>query len=227
MTTKKSWRRRGVVLLVFLFTSLSASTAGAQTTRPATVERKTLTADQKGEVQLAAARTNPLQLRQFLKKMPKGTELHYHLGGGVYAESFIRAAVEDGLCVDAKELALVKCAANRGLEHSVVPASDAYKNQSLYDQLVDSLSMRNFVPCAGVSGYDHFFDTFAKFRALGSTQDGEWVDEVASRAAAQNVQYRDLMDRAWRRRHVRRPAARTAQGNGREARDGRGQSDER
>jgi adenosine deaminase len=194
MKTKKSWRHRGAMLLVFLFTSLSASVAGAQTSQPTIVERKTLTAEQKGELQLAAARTNPLELRQFLKKVAKGTDLHYHLGGGVYAESFIRAAAEDGLCVDTKELALVKCDTDEAPEPSVVPAGDAYKNQSLYDQLVDSFSMRRFVPSAGVSGHDRFFATFVKFRALASAHDGEWVDEVAGRAASQNVQYMELME---------------------------------
>ena len=41
---------------------------------------------------LAAARTNPLQLRHFLLGIPKGGDLHYHLGGGIYAESFYAGA---------------------------------------------------------------------------------------------------------------------------------------
>ena len=35
-------------------------------------------------------------------------------------------------------------------------------DQNLYDALVDAFSMRSFVPSAGVSGHDHFFDTFGK-----------------------------------------------------------------
>src|SRR2546430_6862252 len=39
--------------------------------------------------------SNPLELRNFLKKMPKGADLHNHLSGAVYAESWIRAAAEE------------------------------------------------------------------------------------------------------------------------------------
>jgi adenosine deaminase len=61
------------------------------------------------EIQAAAERTvqelervrdNPLALREFLKRMPKGADLHNHLHSAVYAETFIGEAVEDGLCVD-------------------------------------------------------------------------------------------------------------------------------
>ncbi len=54
------------------------------------------------------ARGNPLALRAFLVDMPKGAELHYHLGGGVYAETWIRDAVDDHLCVNLATSSLVK-----------------------------------------------------------------------------------------------------------------------
>src|ERR1700733_7467049 len=36
----------------------------------------------------------------FLKAMPKGGDLHNHLVGAIYAESWLRWAAEDGLCAD-------------------------------------------------------------------------------------------------------------------------------
>src|SRR5690242_16017021 len=54
--------------------------------------------------------------------------------------------------------------------------------------------MRGFVPTPGVSGHDHFFGAFDKFAAIDSGNTGESVDEVATRAAAQNEQYLELMD---------------------------------
>ena len=60
--------------------------------------------------------------------------------------------------------------------------------------MVNVFSMRSFVPSAGNSGHDHFFDTFAKFGGLDDRSHmGEWLDEVAARAAAQNEQYLELM----------------------------------
>src|ERR1700746_155909 len=55
-----------------------------------------------------AARANPLDLHAFLARMPKGADLHYHLSGGIYAESFIRVAAEEGLCVELASHSFVK-----------------------------------------------------------------------------------------------------------------------
>jgi adenosine deaminase len=51
-----------------------------------------------------ARKEGPLALRAFLYRMPKGADLHSHLGGAVYAETFIREAGEDGICVNAARL---------------------------------------------------------------------------------------------------------------------------
>src|SRR5579859_5400504 len=194
MKLQKSVRHIGVVLAVLAFASLGIGAASPQTEKPKGNSASAQSSEKKGELQLAAARTNPLQLRQFLKKMPKGADLHYHLSGGVYAESFIRAAVEDGLCVDTRKFAFTKCSPEGDADKSIVPAGDAYRNQGLYDQLVNAFSMRSFVPYASVSAHDHFFDTFAKFGGTNASHKPEWVDEVASRAAAQNEQYLELME---------------------------------
>jgi len=37
---------------------------------------------------------NAAQLRMFLQAMPKGGDLHNHLGGSIYAEDFLEAALE-------------------------------------------------------------------------------------------------------------------------------------
>lgn len=47
----------------------------------------------------AAVREGPPAMRMFLADFPKGADLHVHLSGAVYAETFIREAGEDGLCV--------------------------------------------------------------------------------------------------------------------------------
>src|SRR5271170_2950332 len=145
-----------------------------------------------------ARRQGPLALRAFLFRMPKGADLHSHLSGAIYAESWIRAAGEDHLCVDTKTLAFVKpVGVNNDLavcKPGEVPASTVPQNQHLYDDLIDAFSMRTFVPVAADSGHDHFFATFDKFGGTDKRHMGEWLDEVATRAAAQNEQYLELMD---------------------------------
>jgi adenosine deaminase len=148
-----------------------------------------------------AARANPTDLRAFLARMPKGADLHYHMSGGIYAETFIRAGAEDGLCVDLASLSFTK---PLGTAQSAppqpvcgdgkVPAAKAFSDQHLYDSLIDAFSMRSFVPTTGVSGHDHFFDTFGKFGGISDRHDGEFLDEIATRAASQNEQYLELME---------------------------------
>lgn len=141
-----------------------------------------------------AVKGGPLTLHAFLAEFPKGADLHVHLSGAVYAETLIKDAAEDGLCVDPKTLSLAKppCAAPleaaNELSGVMTPAE-----QNLYDQLLDAFSMRSFVPTPGTSGHDQFFSTFARFGGIDKRHTGEWVDEVASRAAAQNEQYVELM----------------------------------
>ena len=182
-----------VLLLLFTLPALSQ-------TKVARSGGEATSLEQRAELNLKAARENPLQLRHFLLGMPKGGDLHNHLSGAVYAESWIRAGAEDRLCVDVAKLAFVKPQGpssggteQAGCGEGKVRAEAAFKDQELYDALVDAFSMRGFVPSPGVTGHDHFFDTFSKFGGTDHRHLGEWIDQVATRAAAQNEQYLELM----------------------------------
>ena len=184
------------VFALCLFSSLHSS-AQTKNQRPGTVQTE---GERRGTLSIEAARANPLHLHNLMVKMPKGADLHNHLSGAVYAESWIRAAAEDHLCVNLASLSFAKsqpALQNPGqvpaCRDGNVPAADAYKDQHLFDALVDSFSMRGFVPSPGVTGHDHFFDTFAKFGGTDRRHLGEWLDEVATRADAQNEQYLELM----------------------------------
>ncbi|MGA7350683.1 MAG: adenosine deaminase, partial [Acidobacteriaceae bacterium] len=139
-----------------------------------------------------ARKEGPAALRGFLIRMPKGGDLHNHLSGAVYAETFIREAGEDGICVDGVRLKMDAEHHTPDCPAGEPAAKDVPANQHLYDELIDAFSMRTFVPVTGESGHDHFFDTFGRF-GDDKRFTGEWIDEVASRAAAQNEQYLELM----------------------------------
>ncbi len=147
----------------------------------------------------AAKKDGPLALRAFLVGMPKGADLHVHLSGAVYAESWLRAAAEDDLCIDPKDLKFVKhegepCRSDHVAAAKLLGDMRSPKNQDLYDRLVDAFSMRSYVPAQAWSGHDQFFSTFDHFGGTGKKHTGEWVDEVVTRAAAQNEQYVELME---------------------------------
>src|SRR6476660_944061 len=63
-------------------------------------------AEQKTATYFESIRKSPPQQLAFLLQMPKGADLHNHLSGAIYAESYIEWAAEKGLCVNNRTLAL-------------------------------------------------------------------------------------------------------------------------
>lgn len=137
-----------------------------------------------------ALRKSPPQMLAFLRRMPKGADLHSHLSGAVYAESYVRWAADEGLCVNQATAALSSPPCDQGDGH--VAATAALSNPTLFRKLIDAWSMRNS-EYAGQSGHDQFFDSFGKFGAAGYGQTGKMLAEVVARAARGRVLYLELM----------------------------------
>jgi adenosine deaminase len=153
-------------------------------------------AEEKTAKYLESVRRQPGLLLAFLQAMPKGGDLHVHLYGAIYAESMIDWASENALCVDRSTSKLIRAACDSCEAYMNKPSVRcAYQDQVLYDQLVDAWSMRNWHP-AEESGHDHFFATFDKFAPAFDQHIGEALAEVASRAAADHLQYVELMHTA-------------------------------
>lgn len=144
-------------------------------------------AEQRTTAYFRSVRNRPLMLQAFLRQMPKGGDLHNHLTGAVYAETYIQSAAKEGLCVDRQALAFTPAPCT----DTQPPAAQALKDPVLYRRLIDSLSMRGLRP-ASESGHDHFFDTFGKFRFASRLNTSGMIAEVASRASAQNESYMEL-----------------------------------
>jgi hypothetical protein len=179
-----------MLLLGLLWATLGSTGLMAQAAKPAPVVAKSSasSASLRLEQRFAELRKNPPELYAFLLKMPKGADLHNHFSGAVYAESYLRAAAQDGLCVDSKTFAITgaPCGADR------TEAKLAEANNSLRTAVIESLSMRNFVP-GPQSAHDHFFATFARFGPYLPPHRAEFLAEVIERAAAQNESYLELM----------------------------------
>jgi adenosine deaminase len=173
---------------------LATAQTPAQTGVPAPRSTPATPNERSTERELEAARGNPADLESFFLRMPKGADLHNHLGGDIYAESLIRQGIDDHLCIEPATPSFVKPPAGEGCAKGQLPSSQASTDQHLYDALVDAFSMRGFVPSTGETGHDHFFGAFLKFAAVDARHEGEWLDEVATRAAAQNEQYVEIMD---------------------------------
>ncbi len=137
-----------------------------------------------------ALRKSPPQMLAFLRRMPKGADLHNHLSGAVYAESYVQWAADKGLCVNRSTAALSQAPCDE--KSGQVAAAAALTDSLLYRRLIDAWSMRNW-QYSGQSGHDQFFDTFGRFGWAGSGRTGDMLAEVAARAARGRVLYLELM----------------------------------
>ena len=84
----------------------------------------------------------PTLLRDFLYRFPKGGELHTHLDGAAYAESYVAWAASDGRCIDLSTYTITPppCAAEEGRPAVAEIQLDA----GIVNQIIDALSVRNY-----------------------------------------------------------------------------------
>ncbi len=143
------------------------------------------------EKAMEAAKANTGALYAFLREMPKGGDLHNHDVGAVYAETMIKFASHDHLCVDRTTMALTEPPCKQGQ----VDAATSNTDPALYRDMINAWSMRDWNKAKG-SGHDHFFDTFPKFGLANQGHMGAVFAELANRAASENVQYLELMTTA-------------------------------
>ena len=139
-----------------------------------------------------AHRHRPPMLRAFVQRMPKGGDLHTHLSGAVYAESYLRWASEGNFCVDLARQRLVPPPCKEG--DQMLRAKTLLQNNAARDALINKLSTR-YLDFAGQSGHDQFFASFGGFGAASNPYEHgiEMLTEVANRAASQHIQYLEIM----------------------------------
>lgn len=162
------------------------------TTGEAACEDSPVICAQAAEASTAAAledvRDDPGALMEFLVAMPLGGDLHHHLSGGVYAETYLAWAEQDGTyCIQESDTSLsTSCG-----DGNDVPVPTGRKD--FYLDVVRAWSMFDFNPALGESAADHFFATFAKFGAISGTQHGRMLADIRRRAANENVLYIEPM----------------------------------
>ncbi len=131
---------------------------------------------------------NPGALYSFLKAMPKGGELHYHLAGGAYPEQMLKWAATKDYCLNLNDFSM-----SPGIEENCNLSSAALLSQSAaYADTVRAWSMKDFVP-GKISGHDKFFETFDKFLPVVADFRSELLADVLQEAASQNKLYMEIM----------------------------------
>ena len=131
-------------------------------------------------------RKSPPQQWAFMLQMPKGADLHSHLSGAIYAESYIQWAADNGLCINTKTMALTAPPSSQQCDpkSEQPPASSALTSGGLYRQMIDAWSMRNW-QLSGQSGHDHFLTRSGNSdRPHGARRAGCWLKQLRVRPAA-------------------------------------------
>src|SRR5437764_12825156 len=139
------------LLLVLSYVLSSSAQARGTSHDPQT--SSILSAEQRTARHFESLRKSPPQLLAFLLAMPKGGDLHNHLSGAIYAESYIQWASDSGLCVNTQTFTFVaaksSAPANSASDANAStcedpklqrPAADALRDPVLYRNLIDALS---------------------------------------------------------------------------------------
>jgi len=134
-------------------------------------------------------KNDPIQLMAFLTQMPKGGDLHNHLGGAVYAEDLLTFSVQQPFEIDAQSLA-VKPAHSAATD---IPLVNMINDEDLRNSLIDAWSTRH-CDTQGGRCHDHFFATFFKFYPLYLANRDKAFQSVVSRAGMENEIYLELME---------------------------------
>lgn len=182
---------------LFLFSLLLFSFGSNTTIREVTAQETTLaqrtrnSSNERVSAWFEANRHRPTKLRAFLQRMPKGGDIHSHLSGAVYGESYLEWAAELGYCVNTITLELIEPQGCNG--DNAIAAVDL-PNTKHYNTWLDRWSTRNLA-FAGESGHDRFFNAFQGFDPLSSELSlrGRMAAKIANRAAAQHIYYLELM----------------------------------
>lgn len=133
-------------------------------------------------------------LREFFTAMPKGGDVHNHLTGSAYAETYFELAVKKNMYVNLETGKLYKKKPEDVKAIRLSKEMDDLHNHRM--TLIDKWSIRNFQPYKYPLGPDeYFFGTFGLLSALTSDIDdlAHLMHELKVRAVKENVQYLEVL----------------------------------
>ena len=128
------------------------------------------------EAYFERVKDQPLLLRDFLYRFPKGGELHTHLDGAVYAENYIAWAASDGKCIDLSTYMITPPPCDTDAGRPAV--AEIQLNADIVNRIIDAFSVRNYERRA-LSGHDQVFATLQ--RDLPYKETRNYIQKVTTR----------------------------------------------
>jgi hypothetical protein len=138
------------------------------------------------------------ELTMFMTLMPKGGDLHHHYSGALYAEQYLEWVDKEGFCVNkntyvidvAKDVA--KAEQGKPLADRVcLSGQDVMNNNTVLANLLQRWSDKDFYNHSAIQSPPdrQFFDTFAYFNPVASTNAADGLQRLKQRAIQENLSY--------------------------------------
>lgn len=138
-----------------------------------------------------AKRSTP-ELIAFVRRMPKGADLHNHVSGAVYSDFALDRAEKKGMGYNINTNKFTTDNENgKKNKNDVISIKELKTNPTYLAQFRNAASMRGWYPNT-TDGHDHFFSTFRHVWVHVDFLEDMLV-EVIERNRYQNVQYLELM----------------------------------
>jgi adenosine deaminase/adenosine deaminase CECR1 len=138
------------------------------------------------------------ELTMFFTMMPKGGDLHHHYSGAIYAEQYLSWVDKEGYCVNksnyqidvSKTLTKTEQARPAG-ERTCLSGQDVLNDNTVLANLLQRWSDKDFYNHSGMQSPPdrQFFDTFAYFNPVASTNAVDGLQRLKQRAIQENLSY--------------------------------------
>lgn len=138
------------------------------------------------------------ELTMFFTMMPKGGDLHHHYSGSIYAEQYLEWVDKQGYCVNKNtfriDVSKETAASERAkplAERACLSGQDVVHNNTVLANLLQKWSDKDFYNHGGIQSPPdrQFFDTFAYFDPVASTNTAEGLKTLKQRAIQENLSY--------------------------------------
>lgn len=138
------------------------------------------------------------ELTMFFTLMPKGGDLHHHYSGSIYAEQYLRWVDKEGFCVNKSGYTInvdkdqAKAERAKPLAERVcLSGEDSLQDNTFLANLLQRWSDKDFHNHGAIQSPPdrQFFDTFAYFNPVASTNTAEGLQTLKRRAIEENLSY--------------------------------------
>jgi len=127
------------------------------------------------------------ELTMFFTMMPKGGDLHHHYSGAIYAEQYLEWVDKEGFCVNKTSYTIEKNKPHDGC----LSGEGVINDNTFLANLLQRWSDKDFYNHSGIQSPPdrQFFDTFAYFNPVASTNAVDGLQRLKQRAIQENLSY--------------------------------------